>query len=232
MRLYKILTFAIVVGAILVSCNESDNTFDPYDDWQARNAVWWEGIVNDSVHAAIDEAKALWGDRWEDHCQWRMRRTLYKAQDDAGTILDSICIKDLGNELEGDELQESVKKGSPTHSDSVRISFRGMLMPTLNYTGHGSEKDVVQEVFSTSFYGKYNPSTARPVLMGIDGMVEGMRTALQYMKEGDHWMVYIPYKLGYNATAQGTIPAYSVLQFDLHLVKWYESGSGIPTDWE
>lgn len=232
MKLCKTLIFAIVAGAVVVSCDESDDTFDPFYDWQARNAVWWEGIVNDSVHAAMDESKAQWGDEWEDHCQWRIIRTLYRVQEDAGGIMDSICIKDLGNELTGEELQKSVRKGMPTHSDSVHISFRGMLMPTLNYTGNGSEKAVVQEVFSTSFYGEYSPSTARPVLMSIDGMVEGMRTALQYMKEGDHWMVYIPHKLGYGSTEKGTIPAYSTLQFDLHLVKWYESGSGVPDQWE
>ncbi len=232
MKLFKTLISVIVASMAFVSCQETDNTFDPYENWQARNADWWEAIVRDSVHAAIDQAKAQWGEQWQEHCQWRMIRTLYKSQDEAGTILDSICVKDLGNDLTGEELQASIEKGSPAHSDSVRISFRGYLMPALNYTGHGSEMAVVQEVFSTSYYGDYNPSTATPVLMGISGLVEGFKTALQYMKDGDHWMIYIPYKLGYNATAQGKIPAYSTLQFDVHFVKWYESGSHIPSVWD
>lgn len=232
MKLCKILIFAFAACVAFVSCEETNNTYDPYENWQERNAAWWECIVRDSVHAAIDKAKAQWGEHWQEHCQWRMIRTLYKIQNESGTILDSICVKDLGNDLTGEELQASIKKGSPTHSDSVRVSFRGFLMPTLNYTGHGSDMDMVQEVFSTSYYGEYNPSTATPILMGIDGLVDGFKTALQYMKEGDHWMIYIPYKLGYNATAQGTIPAYSTLQFEVNLVKWYESGSHIPSVWD
>ena len=231
MKFCKTLILAFAACVTFVSCEETDNTYDPYENWQARNAEWWESIVSDS-RTAINEAKAQWGEQWEEHCQWRMFRTLYKVQDDAGTILDSICVQDLGNDLTGDELQASIEKGSPTHSDSVRVSFRGFLMPTLNYTGHGSEMAIVQEVFSTSYYGEYNPSTATPVLMSVDGLVEGLKTALQYMKEGDHWMIYIPYKLGYNTTAQGTIPAYSTLQFEVHFAKWYESGSHVPAAWD
>ena len=231
MKFCKTLILAFAACVTFVSCEETDNTYDPYENWQARNAEWWESIVSDS-RTAINEAKAQWGEQWEEHCQWRMVRTLYKVQDDAGTILDSICVQDLGNDLTGDELQASIEKGSPTHSDSVRVSFRGFLMPTLNYTGHGSEMAIVQEVFSTSYYGEYNPSTATPVLMSVDGLVDGFKTALQYMKEGDHWMIYIPYKLGYNTTAQGTIPAYSTLQFEVHFAKWYESGSHVPAAWD
>ena len=231
MKFCKTLILAFAACVTFVSCEETDNTYDPYENWQARNAEWWESIVSDS-RTAINEAKAQWGEQWEEHCQWRMFRTLYKVQDDAGTILDSICVQDLGNDLTGDELQASIEKGSPTHSDSVRVSFRGFLMPTLNYTGHGSEMAIVQEVFSTSYYGEYNPSTATPVLMSVDGLVDGFKTALQYMKEGDHWMIYIPYRLGYNTTAQGTIPAYSTLQFEVHFAKWYEAGSHVPAAWD
>ena len=108
MKLCKILIFAFAACVAFVSCEETNNTYDPYENWQERNAAWWECIVRDSVHAAIDKAKAQWGEHWQEHCQWRMIRTLYKIQNESGIILDSICVKDLGNDLTGEELQEFI----------------------------------------------------------------------------------------------------------------------------
>ena len=68
MKLFKTLISVIVASMAFVSCQETDNTFDPYENWQARNADWWEAIVRDSVHAAIDQAKAQWGEQWQEHC--------------------------------------------------------------------------------------------------------------------------------------------------------------------
>jgi FKBP-type peptidyl-prolyl cis-trans isomerase len=68
--------------------------------------------------------------------------------------------------------------------------------------------------------------------MGVRDLVEGFSTALQYMVEGDDWMVFIPQNLAYGASEKSDIRAYSTLQFRIHMIRWYESGSGIPTTWE
>jgi FKBP-type peptidyl-prolyl cis-trans isomerase FklB len=52
------------------------------------------------------------------------------------------------------------------------------------------------------------------------------------MVEGDDWMVFIPYTLAYGSEGSGEIPGYSTLQFRIHMVRWYESGSGVPGRWE
>ena len=43
--------------------------------------------------------------------------------------------------------------------------------------------------------------------------------ALQYMREGERWMLYVPYQSGYGAKpATGiTVPGYSTLIFDIIL---------------
>ena len=51
------------------------------------------------------------------------------------------------------------------------------------------------------------------------GTVEGFQTALQYMAEGDDWMVYIPAKLAYNEKSSNAIPAYSTLLYHLYIEK-------------
>jgi hypothetical protein len=52
-----------------------------------------------------------------------------------------------------------------------------------------------------------------------DGLIVGWITALQYMKEGDRVELYIPSALGYGTQSQSSIPANSVLIFDLKLEK-------------
>ena len=52
-------------------------------------------------------------------------------------------------------------------------------------------------------------------------LVDGFATALQHMRRGDHWMVYIPYQLGYGSQSQTGVPAYSTLIFDLRLVDFW-----------
>ena len=57
----------------------------------------------------------------------------------------------------------------------------------------------------------------------------GYVAALQYMTEGDDWMVYIPNRLAYGETDHGVIPAYSTLQFRIHMAAIYPCNTGVPT---
>jgi FKBP-type peptidyl-prolyl cis-trans isomerase len=61
-----------------------------------------------------------------------------------------------------------------------------------------------------SYYGTYTPSFP----------IEGWTIALQYMKKGDIWEIWIPSHLAYGTTGQsGSIPANTVLAFELEVVK-------------
>jgi FKBP-type peptidyl-prolyl cis-trans isomerase FklB len=199
--------------------------YDPYEDWKARNAAWFEDTVQ-VARQAIADAKITYGEEWENHCDWRMYKSLWRTSTSNGPVTDSICVRIInrGADIEG--------KGSPASNDSVYISLRGWLMPTINFTGNGEEMGLVQDVFTTSYYGEYDPAKAAPQLMSISSLVEGFSTALQYMVEDDDWMIFIPQTLAYGASSQGTVKEYSTLQFRVHLVKWFESGTGIPTTWE
>lgn len=219
--IYILLTCALGIA----SCTEVSSEYDPYEDWKARNAAWFEDTVQ-VARQAIADAKTTYGEEWENHCDWRMYKSLWRTSTSNGPVTDSICVRIInrGADIEG--------KGSPASNDSVYISLRGWLMPTLNFTGNGEEMGLVQDVFTTSYYGEYDPAKAAPQLMSISSLVEGFSTALQYMVEDDDWMIFIPQTLAYGASSQGTVKEYSTLQFRVHLVKWYESGTGIPTTWE
>ncbi|MDR3137997.1 MAG: FKBP-type peptidyl-prolyl cis-trans isomerase, partial [Tannerellaceae bacterium] len=54
----------------------------------------------------------------------------------------------------------------------------------------------------------------------VSSLITGWTTALQYMKEGDRWEIWIPYQLAYgtSGTSDGSIPAYSTLIFEVEVV--------------
>jgi len=216
--IHKILG-CLLIACTLVSCDEVSSTWQPYHDWKVRNAEWYEQVA-DTARQAIAQAKAQYGDAWEDHCQWRMYKTLMKSQEvNTGKLTDSICvkIKDRGT---GEYLAN--------FNDSVRLSFRGWLMETQYDNGDGVLFNE-SHVFTQTYYGDYNPETAAPSLSSVGAMIEGFQTALQYMPEGADWYVYIPNELGYGSEAQTEIPAYSTLLFRIQMVAIYPAGSGVPS---
>lgn len=93
---------------------------------------------------------------------------------------------------------------SPMFNDTASIHYRGKLM-------NGT-------IFDQTYNGAFDPETAVPVASGnVGGFVTGFTTALQKMKVGDRWEVYIPYQLAYGESDYMEIPGHSVLNFDLSL---------------
>jgi FKBP-type peptidyl-prolyl cis-trans isomerase FklB len=95
------------------------------------------------------------------------------------------------------------KKGtgkSPGKEDSVTVHYRGTLLD-------GQEFD--------SSYKRGQPATFK-----VGGVIPGWTEALQLMKEGAKWRLFIPPHLGYaERGAGGVIPPNSGLIFDVELVK-------------
>lgn len=60
----------------------------------------------------------------------------------------------------------------------------------------------------------------QPATFSVSGVIRGWTEALQLMKEGDKWMLYIPYDLAYGERGSGAqIPPYSTLLFEVELIK-------------
>lgn len=202
----------------LVACEENDATFNKYEGWKQRNVVYFEQVA-DTARRAIAAAKAEYGDQWEQNCDWRMYQSYYKVAGSAAKLTDSICVK---------VLNAGTGKGCPMSTDTVRVHYRGMLMPTKDVIN--GKDTIVQDVFDYSFVPPLDLNLAFPKLLGVSGTITGFGTALQYMHCGDRWMIYIPETLGYGGTAQDKIPAYSTIMFDVTLVDYYAPGEDIP-DW-
>ena len=95
-----------------------------------------------------------------------------------------------------------IKEGngnSPGPTDSVTVHYRGYLID-------GKEFD--------SSYQRGKPAT-----FPVNRVIKGWAEALQLMKEGAKWVLYIPPELGYGSRGMGsTIPGDSVLTFDVELL--------------
>ena len=87
----------------------------------------------------------------------------------------------------------------PQKTDKVTVQYRGTLID-------GTEFD--------SSYSRNQPAT-----FAVDGVIPGWTEALQMMRAGDKWQLFIPPKLGYGARGTaGKIPPNSALIFEVELI--------------
>ena len=87
---------------------------------------------------------------------------------------------------------------TPDRNDLVRVDYEGALTDGT--------------VFDSSF------SRGQPYVTTAEQVVPGWTEALQRMKVGDEWMLYVPPALGYGEQDQGEIPPNSVLVFRIKLL--------------
>ena len=103
---------------------------------------------------------------------------------------------------------KSLKEGSgrtPQATDTVTVQHRGTLTD------------------GTEFDSSY--SRGKPESFPVNRVIPGWSEALQHMKEGSKWQLFIPPELGYGERGQGPIPPNSVLVFEVELHSVGESAA-------
>ena len=81
---------------------------------------------------------------------------------------------------------------------------------TVHYTG----KLVDGTIFDSSI------QRGQPATFRVNQVIPGWTEALRMMKEGDKWILYIPYALGYGERGSPPqIPPFSTLIFEVELLK-------------
>ena len=99
--------------------------------------------------------------------------------------------------------EDAVLGETPLYTSKVSVYYRGSLF----------NKEVFEETFSG----------ANPELFGstaefkVNEVIAGWTWALQHMRVGERWMIYIPWKSAYGSSPKTSIPAYSALVFDVKL---------------
>ncbi|MDG1852350.1 MAG: FKBP-type peptidyl-prolyl cis-trans isomerase [Gammaproteobacteria bacterium] len=88
---------------------------------------------------------------------------------------------------------------SPTADSTVKVHYHGTLIDGT--------------VFDSSV------NRGEPIEFNVGGVIPGWTEALQLMKVGDKWKLYIPYQLAYGANgAGGVIGPYQALIFEVELL--------------
>jgi len=90
------------------------------------------------------------------------------------------------------------KGKKPKVTDTVTVNYRGTL------------------VDGTEFDSSYK--RGQPASFPVNGVIKGWTEALQLMKEGSKWELYIPANLAYGEQGRQGIPPNSVLIFEVELI--------------
>jgi FKBP-type peptidyl-prolyl cis-trans isomerase FklB len=184
-----------------VSCSEEEAEASEYDNWQARNEVYFATLA-DSLRG--------------NPSQWQHIKSY--AFDDAAEVSST-------NYIYAKVIEKGTGTECPAFTDSVRVIYKGRLIPSATWPEG--------RVFSSTVNDQFSAATGYTTKGVVGHFVEGFTTALQLMHCGDYWRIYVPYQLGYGETAQEVadvvnIPAYSVLIFDLQLVDFRPAGEALP----
>jgi FKBP-type peptidyl-prolyl cis-trans isomerase len=88
----------------------------------------------------------------------------------------------------------------PGPSDEVKVNYEGRLIDGT--------------VFDSSY------DRGEPAVLSVDRVIPAWTEALQMMKPGDTWMIYVPATLGYGdeGAGEGKIPGGAALIFKIELI--------------
>lgn len=98
------------------------------------------------------------------------------------------------------EVLISGEGATPGPTDKVKVHYHGMLIDGT--------------VFDSSV------ERGEPISFPVNGVIAGWTEALQLMKEGDKWKIFIPYNLAYGERGAGSqIPPFAALIFEVELLE-------------
>ncbi len=200
--LFSILFVITTVQVLFTSCSETEESGE-FDNWQNRN----DSYIN-SLFASVD-------------------KNIKPETADEGQIFRILSYK-LNDTIQWNANNyvycKIIKRGTgtetPNYTDSIRINYRGHFIPTQNYP----EGYVFDQSYKTD---TITPSVNVPKSFLLSDRVEGMISAIQYMRVGDIWEITIPYGLGYGTSTKGNILGYSTLIFDVNLTETAMAGTSL-----
>lgn len=184
------------MSLIFSSCISSDDDEDIDEAWKLKNEVEF------SEAAASTDYKKIY--------------SYSTGTSPDGSPTGKYILSKASSVITDSDLRRlSTKKSSDGYAeftDSIKCRYEGW------YIDSDNEKYI--------FDSTENPTTGSTTMpnkvertFAVAGVIEGWRTALQEMKEGDEVEIVIPQKLAYGSSAYSTIPAYTTLHFRLKLIK-------------
>jgi len=139
---------------------------------------------------------------------WQQKMRAKQAAKQAMEAAKNLAFLEANKAKEGVKVLPSglqykvIKEGTgntPTADDKVKTHYRGTLID-------GTE-------FDSSYKGN------KPAEFPVKGVIKGWTEALQLMKEGGKWELYIPANLAYGQRGRPGIPPNSTLIFEIELLE-------------
>lgn len=212
--LLSFLPFLLLLAGMFVACEEVEEA-GKYDNWAERNVVYTDSI------------KALTGDNFVMTAEAADAMELGKfyaiqvhSASTSGSVQYVYCKKLTRN-------QEGERPLYTGYHSTVSCYFYATYINgdvfDSNFEGYGALDQYIP-------LDNLKEPTAfdRPSTFSLTGVISGWTWALQYMRMGERWMLYIPYQSGYGETdvtptgSTTTILGGSMLVFDVLLDSFVE----------
>ncbi len=209
MNRYLIYIMSLLLWAgMLTSCDEVEEV-SIYDNWEARNQAF-----TDSIHAlAADRLVPLGSSETTGKV---------KVEDIADNVVFALETTASTNEAKQYVYCKKVKRAGvslgdpPVLTDAVSVFYYGTNILGERFDGNFKG-------FSATDKGTLDAAQKAPTAFDspaefkVSEVIAGWTVALQYMHEGERWMLYIPHQSAYGTSDNGNILGYSALTFDLQL---------------
>lgn len=199
-RIRKTLCFLLPLAALLFASCEEVQEASKYDNWQARNEAFIDSIARETGGLIIDS---------EEKAAAVEVGRLFAIATTAGTMSGDqyVYCKKITANPDGRR---------PLYTESVSAYYYGTLITGDRFDGNFTGYSALDQG-TLNATDKAPTEFDAPSEFSVSGVIAGWTAALQLMKTGERWMLYIPYQSGYGTSGSGSILGYSALTFDLDL---------------
>ncbi len=199
-RIRKTLCFLLPLAALLFASCEEVQEASKYDNWQSRNEAFIDSIARETGGLIIDS---------EEKAAAVEVGRLFAIATTAGTMSGDqyVYCKKITANPDGRR---------PLYTESVSAYYYGTLITGDRFDGNFTGYSALDQG-TLNATDKAPTEFDAPSEFSVSGVIAGWTAALQLMKTGERWMLYIPYQSGYGTSGSGSIPGYSALAFDIIL---------------
>jgi FKBP-type peptidyl-prolyl cis-trans isomerase FklB len=222
----------LAIGSLLVTgCTETESTESNISEASVKLETKLDSVC---YGLGVDIADNLKGQGLGDLNVEAMAKGLRDILNDSELVISKEEVGPLLNEYMGQMQAEKAKEAAKEGEEFLAINATKKGVVTLESgmqyevltSGSGATPGLNDKV-TTHYTGTLIDGTVfdssvergQPASFPVSGVIKGWTEALQLMKEGDKWKLYIPYDLAYGERGAGAnIGPYSTLIFEIELI--------------
>ncbi len=197
-KLLVFLPFLLILAGAFVSCEEVEEE-GKYANWQERNQAYIDSIkslVGNNYVATEEQALAI------------------PVGEMFAILVENASTLDNPQYIYCKKIKANTEGRRPLYTQSTDVFYYGTVITGESFEGNFKGYSAADQSFS----GDKNPTVFdAPKRFTVTGWI--WTDPIQFMREGERWMLYVPWECGYKASGSGSIPGYSVLGFDLQVEK-------------